>query len=411
MRTTPLLLAVLTLTAACEGTRFDSPPDPPDVPVPPACTAQTCSGCCLDGVCVRTTTAAYCGAGGQACFACGSGQRCGSYGRCEAIGGNGALDTEACTMHLLQLPSMLDRPLTAVWAGATTAWGVGPMGALVLENDRFVPPPGDASIGVGLKAVWSRGDGQTVWLVRADVGAALRRELPALGLDEPSPTGAELNAIWGRSDSDVWVAGAAGRLAHWDGRSWAIQQAGSEAFLGLAGNPQGPVYASTATQLYRELNGVFELLTVAPGRLTGAITPAGADAVWAAGEGGALHHFEAGAWRSTHIGAASLGGLWAQARTTLFFTQPHGIGFRAAAGASFVSFAGLGLTAISGTAPNRAVAVGVAGAVLARCARPDELSNSLPANSAAGGAGVYCHTHCVQQTAQYGCIGATTVCH
>ncbi len=32
----------------------------------------------------------------------------------------------------------------------------------------------------------------------------------------------ESNAVWGASPNEVWIAGAFGRLHHWDGTSWAM---------------------------------------------------------------------------------------------------------------------------------------------------------------------------------------------
>ncbi|AKV00425.1 hypothetical protein AKJ09_07088 [Labilithrix luteola] len=31
-----------------------------------------------------------------------------------------------------------------------------------------------------------------------------------------------LNALWGRSDSDIWIAGISGRVRHWDGTAWTL---------------------------------------------------------------------------------------------------------------------------------------------------------------------------------------------
>ena len=33
-----------------------------------------------------------------------------------------------------------------------------------------------------------------------------------------------LSAVWGTSTSDVWAAGNAGAVVHWDGGSWALQE-------------------------------------------------------------------------------------------------------------------------------------------------------------------------------------------
>jgi len=382
--------------------------------VRPPCTAQTCGdGCCLDGVCMHTTSQQYCGVGGQACFACASGNVC-SFGRCEPIALPVGIDSDSCTIHLARVPVTVARPLTAVWAGAATAWAVGPAGAMVLDGDRLVPPPTDAAIGTGLKAVWSAGDGAPVWMLRGTVDAAIRREMPGLSLDEESPTGAALNAIWGRRDDDVWVVGDEGRAAHWDGTSWSTHQPATEALIGLAGQANGMAYAVTASKLFHEEGGRFVPVDAAPARLTGALALAGPYSVWAAGEEGVLHPWDDGRWSSTKVGLEAPGGVWMQSRTAMFFTQPGGIGFMGSGTTSFVPFR-LGLSAISGTTPNRALAVGAEGAVLGRCAEPEELPKDLNAGTGAGtsggGGGTSCSSYCTYYTWDFGCIAYTHVCH
>ncbi len=412
MRTTiPTVLLLL----ACGGTR--PPPERHEDPVPvqPGCNATSCGdGCCLDGVCVRSTTPTYCGTGGQACVACPSGQVCGSYGRCQARVLSGSVSSDACVIHLAPLQVTVARPLTAVWAGATTAWAVGPEGAMVLENERLVPPPSDAAIGVGLRAVWSAGDGHAAWIVREGVDAAIRRELLGQSVEERSPTGAPLRAIWGRSDDDVWAAGDEGRAAHWDGKSWSVHQPADEPILGVAGQPTGSAFAVTASKLYREDGGRFVLAAAAPGPLTGALAVT-TNAVWAGGQNGDLHRLEAGTWETNRVGISAPAGLWPQTQSSLFFTQPGGMGFMGPGTVSLVPFEHLSLAAISGTAPNRAVAVGGDGAVLARCAKPDELPQTFttgPGGTSGTGGGhtVYCYSYCVIYSAAYGCLASGYRC-
>jgi len=69
---------------------------------------------------------------------------------------------------------------------------------------------------------------------------------------------APLNAVWGKSPDDVWVAGALGRLRHWDGTIWHVAATALDDVM--------PVIAT----LY-------------------AIWGSGTDGIWVVGEGIALH--------------------------------------------------------------------------------------------------------------------------
>src|SRR5262245_51810200 len=42
--------------------------------------------------------------------------------------------------------------------------------------------------------------------------------------DSPKPSGRRLNAIWSFSSHDVWAAGGAGAVLHYDGQAWRVEQ-------------------------------------------------------------------------------------------------------------------------------------------------------------------------------------------
>ena len=86
----------------------------------------------------------------------------------------------------------------------------------------------------------------------------------------PKPT--TFSAIWGSSPTDVWLAGEAGTLLHWNGSSWTAAASGTESAL-------------------RALSGTS------------------ARNVWAAGLDGTLLHFDGSSWSAKQ----KSGALWSPA--------------------------------------------------------------------------------------------------
>jgi hypothetical protein len=91
-----------------------------------------------------------------------------------------------------------------------------------------------------------------------------------------SPTSSNLNAIWGRSASDIFAVGDAGAIIHFDGSSWQTQSSGTSVSLGRVwGLPNGKVYATNNADVLLEYDGTrWSRVTMptAPGQHHG-ITP------------------------------------------------------------------------------------------------------------------------------------------
>lgn len=56
---------------------------------PFVCSPRTCTGCCLNNVCVGGNEDSACGYDGRACKACNEGTRCESPGACYALPSDG----------------------------------------------------------------------------------------------------------------------------------------------------------------------------------------------------------------------------------------------------------------------------------------------------------------------------------
>lgn len=61
--------------------------------LPPPCSPETCSGCCMGGVCQTGNTKSGCGRGGDECKQCGTGFICASDQQCTA---QSSCDTSSC---------------------------------------------------------------------------------------------------------------------------------------------------------------------------------------------------------------------------------------------------------------------------------------------------------------------------
>jgi hypothetical protein len=104
----------------------------------------------------------------------------------------------------------------------------------------------------------------------------------------PVPQGNPLFSVWGFGKSDVWAAGAAGTLLHYDGKLWEGVESGTTASLfGLWG--------------------------------------AGESDVWACGSEGTLLHFDGQRWASVASGTKEdLRGIFGQSAHSIWAVGTHG---------------------------------------------------------------------------------------
>lgn len=112
----------------------------------------------------------------------------------------------------------------------------------------------------------------------------------------PQPTGATLHALWAASPTDVYAAGDAGTLLHYDGTSWRALYAGR--------------IAESWYRIY-------------------AIWGSSATDVWAVGGAGSIFHYDGDAWSNRPSPAVELHSIWGTSATHIF-----------AAGAGIVHFDG-----------------------------------------------------------------------
>lgn len=104
--------------------------------------------------------------------------------------------------------------------------------------------------------------------------------------DQPTPTGHRLSAAWSFSPSDVWAAGGAGTVLHYDGQSWAVEQTPiCEEILGLWGSSPTNLWAVGAEGriLHRTSSG-WTILQSGTCKNLQAVWGASATDIWAVGD-------------------------------------------------------------------------------------------------------------------------------
>lgn len=127
-----------------------------------------------------------------------------------------------------------------------------------------------------------------------------------------SYTRAPMRRVWAIARDDVWIGGAQGRAAHWDGMQWTDVELGVQADVTAiwAGGPDDVWMAAGSALLHRDASGwnVMSSLPVGDVTSVAALSP---DEAWAVA-GPAVLHFEGRAWKpyftGTTMGGASAAG-------------------------------------------------------------------------------------------------------
>jgi hypothetical protein len=131
----------------------------------------------------------------------------------------------------------------------------------------------------------------------------------------PLPQGNPLSAIWGASDTDVWFAGVAGTVLHWNGSTLALVASGTFSHLrAISGASATDVWAVGDDGAAVHWDG--STWTVQPAAVTEQLTgvwAAGAGEAWAVAAGGDVLHYASGTWTPTASGVSSLAAVWGAA--------------------------------------------------------------------------------------------------
>jgi hypothetical protein len=109
--------------------------------------------------------------------------------------------------------------LTAIWgSGADDVWAVGKNGtALHFDGANWQSHSYDVPTHADLLAVWGRGR-DDVWATGA--GGVLLHWTGAAWYTATSGTKEDLHGIWASAGGDVWAVGDTSASVHWDGAAW-----------------------------------------------------------------------------------------------------------------------------------------------------------------------------------------------
>lgn len=149
-----------------------------------------------------------------------------------AISGTTAWRWDGVGWAQIRIPVALAGQATAVWTAGPTETFItcNRDGPLLRWDGTEFRALGSAIRGAA--AVWGTGR-DNVWLVGA-AGEVARWDGATLRA-QATPAREDLLTVWGTSPTDVWAAGASGRVVHWDGIAWRAQTSGTAQALRRVG--------------------------------------------------------------------------------------------------------------------------------------------------------------------------------
>lgn len=318
------------------------------------CTAQ-CKGCCdQGGVCLLGTSAEACGAPGEQCSACGTGELCSEQRACrlepqapdagapdEGAPDAGVSGPDAgltpcppdgwCLDGLnAQGQPLVPNNLRSVWARrADDVWAVGDQGTILhFDGARWSASASAAT--EDLFGVWAAG-ANDVWAVGGSgdpaqpIGVVLHFDGAGWSVRERGLP--RLDTVWGAAPNDVWFAGVRGALHHWDGtRITAVGSGTTLDLVDLTGNGAGRVWAVGASGVILAFDGAtWSQASAGTGVGLSAALAFGPSLAWAAGGNGAFATWDGATWRSFSVGQdITVLGMWGAQPDAVWSAGPAG---------------------------------------------------------------------------------------
>jgi hypothetical protein len=336
--------------------------------VRPADCLRTCRGCCdLTGTCLPGKTADACGAPGDQCIACGSGEVCGATLSCVPIplpeqpvdagpidetpdAGTAPPPVDAGVPDAGALPapdagtpnpncsadgwcreaSPTTAHLRSVWARSPSdVWAVGDQ-ATVLHFDGARWSAVNTGLVDDLYGVWASGPAD-VWVVGGSgfpsgpIGVVARFDGSAWTVVQRNIP--RVDAVWGTSASDVWFAGPGGAMHHWDGTTFSPVASGTtKDITDLSGLSPTRAWAVGSSGLILSWDGArwSEVPTGMSIGLSSALAFSASE-TWAAGGNGAFARWNGAAWSTASLGQdVTVMGLWGSSPSAVWSVGPGG---------------------------------------------------------------------------------------
>ena len=157
--------------------------------------------------------------------------------------------------------------------GVTNVFAVDAQRAFAIVSDRLLALDGSYFAPYGTMPVVPWPDNYQLWadaqtaVVAAEAGKVYVFDRPAT---EPQllqiPDKVAATSVWGFGRDDLWVGGAAGRLAHYDGSSWTVVQAAQGSCATVSGmwGADHVLYLATQSSVVRWRNGAFDTVIDGP---------------------------------------------------------------------------------------------------------------------------------------------------
>jgi len=190
-------------------------------------------------------------------------------------------------------------PIFAFWQSPD--WGV-----MAIAGNRFLRRAGDdgwidwGGIGATIEGSWAVGDNLISVDDHGELTDLQNRFWDGLAQLPYFP----VHAVWGSGAADVWVAGDAGSVKHWNGSGWMPGSTGSSAAVrGLWGSGATNVFAVGDGGAIERWDGTgWRPMQSGTDRGLLAVWGSGPEDVWATGADGTVLHYDgnsAGRWAAT----------------------------------------------------------------------------------------------------------------
>jgi len=179
------------------------------------------------------------------------------------------------------------------------------------------------------KAVWA--DNNTVFAV-GDKGYAVSIDLDTEDqIDHDTQATEDLRAVWGSSKNDVFAAGNAGVIQHYDGTTWTTMDSGmsDDQIFGIWGTGPDNVYAvtrySSAILHYDGDNWSTDFIAGESFPSLRAISVTGPNNIFAGGDSGKMIHYDGTEWKEQNTGFTDrVFGLYCAAEDDVFAATEWG---------------------------------------------------------------------------------------
>ena len=138
--------------------------------------------------------------------------------------------------------------------------------------------------------------------------------------ESPVPAPGTLTAAWASGPNDVYAAGRADRVLHFDGTVWKTESAGKGWTNGLWGSgPDDVILVGDEGLIRRRKGGTWQSEDVEDTNQFNAVWGSGPNDVFAVGDRGLVFHFDGKSWSGQTTGSsASLGAVWGSGPTDVY---------------------------------------------------------------------------------------------